>query len=91
MEVSILSLGLGYGSSRELSGGFELYRDERSDVNGSNVTTANSTTDECNKLVDDSDLKDGRIPHVLGISIALWLVRVMYIKLKTLGKHELLN
>ena len=50
------------GAFEQLSGGDQIIGDNLSNVSA------------CNKLVDDSELKDGRIPQVLGISIGLWLV-----------------
>lgn len=49
---------------------FEQYPDDY--VTVENLT--NSTLSQCNKLVDDSELEDGRIPQALGISFGLWLV-----------------
>jgi len=42
--------------------------------NASNLT--NSSSVQCDALLDDSNLQDGRIPAVLGINIGTWMVRL---------------
>ena len=41
------------------------------DLNLSNSTSGNFS---CNLLLDPEDLKDGKLPQVLGIALAAWLV-----------------
>ncbi len=84
LSISIRSgklLGyLSYGGSRGLQSlNFDLSSTSRVELVDDNVSTlTNSTgTAGCNKLVDDSELKDGRIPEILGVSIGLWLVSLI--------------
>ena len=81
MEISF-SLGVGDTSWRHYTyssyGGLESY-DPRSLVgDSSNDTDYNATSllpsELCTKLLDDKDLRDGRIPAVLGINFAVWVV-----------------
>lgn len=58
-------------------GVFFAYRDVSSALfvdNASSLT--NSSAIQCDALLDDSNLQDGRIPAVLGINIGVWLVRL---------------
>ena len=84
MEISF-SLGVGDISWRHYTysshGGLESY-DPRSlvvDLSNNNSNTTDNITsiidsELCTKLLDDEDLRDGRIPAVLGINFAVWVV-----------------
>jgi len=40
---------------------------------------ANSSNSRCTPLLNDTDLSDGRIPVILGMSTVVWLVRHLYV------------
>lgn len=76
MEISV-SIGLRdsrahytYRSTTGLDLSWDL-----SGINSANLTNATNSSTDCNLLLDNSSLRDGNIPQVLGISIAAWAVR----------------
>ena len=46
------------------------------DLSDNNLTNATNSTTDCNPLLDNSSLRNGNIPQVLGISIAAWAVGI---------------
>ena len=44
--------------------------------NLSNLTNATNSTIDCNPMLDNSSVRDGNIPQVLGISIGAWAVGI---------------
>lgn len=69
---NILEGGLFHRVAR--SAGLEpLYPHMAKMVPSSNLSNSNETY-SCQLLVDDENLKDGKIPQVLGLALGAWLV-----------------